>query len=48
MKNYQNLLGAIIIAAAIIIASIIIANSINGAGQNIGDMVSNALGTLKK
>ena len=35
MKEYQNLIGKIIIAAAIIIAALILAGAIEGAGANI-------------
>ena len=34
MKEYQNLIGKIIIAVAIIIAAVIIAGAIEGAGVN--------------
>ena len=35
MKEYQDLIGKIIIAAAIIIAAVIIAGAIEGVGVNI-------------
>ena len=35
MKEYQHLIGKIIIAIAIIVAAIIIAGAIEGAGANI-------------
>lgn len=35
MKEYQDLIGKIIIAAAIIIAAVIIAGAIESAGVNI-------------
>ena len=35
MKEYQQLIGKIIVAAAIIVAAINIAQAINGAGENI-------------
>ena len=35
MKEYQQLIGKIIVAAAIIVAAIIIAQAINGAGESI-------------
>ena len=35
MKEYQNLIGQIRIAAAIIIAAAMIANAVEGAGANI-------------
>lgn len=40
MKEYQNLIGRIIIAAAIIIAAVIIAKAIEGAGGNIAAELS--------
>ena len=35
MKEYQHLIGKIIVAVAIIVAAIIIAQAIGGAGENI-------------
>ncbi|MCB6200091.1 hypothetical protein [Anaerotruncus colihominis] len=35
MKEYQHLIGKIIIATAIIVAAIIIAGAIEGAGESI-------------
>ena len=35
MKEYQQLIGKIIVAVAIIVAAIIIAQAINGAGESI-------------
>lgn len=35
MKEYQNLIGQIIIAAAIIIAAVMLAGAVEGAGTNI-------------
>ena len=35
MKNYQDLIGKIIIAAAIIIAAVVVAGAIESAGVNI-------------
>ena len=35
MKEYQYLIGKIIVAAAIIVAAIIIAQAIGGAGESI-------------
>lgn len=35
MKEYQHLIGKIIIAVAIIVAAIIIAQAIDGAGESI-------------
>lgn len=42
MKDYQDLIGRIIIAAAIVIAGLLIAQAINGAGSQI----FSALGSL--
>lgn len=42
MKDYQDLIGKIIIAAAIIIAAVIIAGAIEGAGVNIHQGLANA------
>ncbi len=39
MKEYQDLIGRIIIAASVIIAAFIIANAINTVGTNIGDQI---------
>lgn len=47
MKNYQSLIGKLAIAIAIIIAGILISNALDGAGENIGGMISNALTTLR-
>ena len=35
MKEYQHLIGKIIVAVAIIVAAIIIAQAIGGAGESI-------------
>ena len=35
MKEYQHLIGTIIIAVAIVVAAVIIAGAIDGAGENI-------------
>ena len=35
MKDYQHLIGKIIVAVAIIVAAIIIAQAIGGAGESI-------------
>ncbi len=40
MKEYQNLIGRIIIAAAIVIAAVIIAKAIEGAGGSIAGALS--------
>lgn len=48
MKQYQNLIGAIIIAVAIVVAGVLIANAIDRAGGNIGGMISSGLGVLSK
>ena len=46
MKDYQNLIGKIIIAAAIIIGAVIIGNAIIEAGGEIGSQIASALHTL--
>ena len=50
MKNHEDLIGRIIIAAAIIIAALIIAGAITGASSNIhgglsymGEMIRSSL-----
>ena len=45
MKDYQNLIGSIIIAIAIVIASVIIAQAIEGSGNNNMSGL-NSIGTL--
>lgn len=46
MKEYQNLIGKIVIAIAIIIAGIMISNAIDGVGGEIGSRIAGALDTL--
>lgn len=46
MKDYQNLIGKIIIAAAIIVAGAMIAHAIELAGGNIGSQIAGALATF--
>ena len=43
MKEYQHLIGAIMIAVAIIAAAMIIAGAINGAGESIGNSLFRSL-----
>lgn len=43
MKEYQNLIGKIIIAVAIIIAGVVIANAIGEASGAIGSQIASAL-----
>lgn len=45
MKDYQNLIGKIIIAAAIVVAGAMIANAIEAAGGSIGSQIASALST---
>lgn len=40
MKEYQDLIGKIIVALAIIGAALIIANAIDSAGANIGSQIN--------
>ena len=47
MKEYQHLIGKIIIAAAIIIAAVIIAGAIESAGVNIHQGLAYAGETLR-
>ena len=46
MKDYQNLIGKIIIAIAIVIAGSMIANAIVVAGGEIGSQIASALATF--
>lgn len=46
MKDYQNLIGKIIIAVAIIIAGNMIANAIEVAGGSIGSQIASTIATL--
>ena len=43
MKEYQNLIGKISIAAAIIIVAFILANAIESAGASAGSQIAGAL-----
>ena len=43
VKEYQNLIGKIIIAAAIIAAAFILANAIERAGASAGSQIAGAL-----
>lgn len=43
MKDYQDLIGKVILAAAILAAALIIAHAIDSAGSNIGSMIGSAL-----
>lgn len=46
MKEYQNLIGKLAIAAAIIIAGVMISQAIESAGGNIGSQIASALATF--
>ena len=46
MKDYQDLLGKIAVAAAIIIAGIVVARAINQAAGSIGSQIAGAIVTL--
>ena len=46
MKEYQNLIGKIIVAVAIIIGAVVIGNAILEAGGNIGSEIASALNTI--
>ena len=43
MKEYQNLIGKIIVAVAIIIAAFIIANAIEAGCASIGSQIASAI-----
>ena len=42
MKEYQNLIGKITVAAAIIIVAVILANAIESAGTSAGSQIAGA------
>lgn len=46
MKEYQNLIGKVIIAGAIIVAAFIVANAIEATGGNMGSQIASALGSI--
>lgn len=46
MKEYQNLIGKLVIAVAIIVVGVMIANAITYAGGEIGRQIANALSTI--
>ena len=43
MKDYQNLIGKIIIAIAIVIAAMMISNAIEAGCASIGSQISSAI-----
>ena len=43
MKDYQNLIGKIIIAVAIVIAAVMISNAIETGCASIGSQISSAI-----
>mgnify|MGYP006956025891 FL=1 len=43
MKDHQDLVGKIIIAAAIIIAAVVLAGAIERAGASIGSQIASAI-----
>ena len=43
MKEYQSLIGKIILAAAIIIAACIVASAIRAAGGSIGSQIASSI-----
>lgn len=43
MKEYQNLIGKIIIAVAIVFAAIMIANAIDAGCASIGSQIASAI-----
>ena len=46
MKEYQNLIGKLIIAVAIVIVGIMMANAITYAGDEIGSQIASALSAI--
>lgn len=46
MKEYQNLIGKIVIGASIIIAAVILADAVKYAGGEIGSMISGAISAI--
>ena len=46
MKEYQNLIGKVILAVAIIVGAMIIGNAILEASGNIGSQSASALNTI--
>ena len=46
MKEYQNLIGSIVIAAAIIMGAVLIVNAMIEASGNIGSQIASALSTI--
>ena len=46
MKEYQNLIGKVILAVAIILGAMIIGNAILEASGNIGSQIASALNTI--
>ena len=45
MKDYQNLIGAMFIAAAILVSGVLISSSIQEAGADIGRPTGTLIGT---
>lgn len=46
MKEYQNLIGKIIIGASIIMAAVILADAVKYAGGEIGSMIASAISSM--
>lgn len=46
MKEYQNIIGKVIVAGAIIAAAFIIADAIEAVGGNMGSQIASALGSI--
>ncbi len=46
MKEYQDLIGKVIVAAAIVAAAWMIANAVTAAGGTIGSQIASALNNV--
>lgn len=46
MKEYQKLIGSILIAAAIVIAGTMLSSAVREAGGSIGSQIASALATF--
>lgn len=46
MKEYQNLIGKLVIAVVIVVVGVMIANAITYTGVEIGSQIAGALSTI--
>ena len=46
MKEYQDLIGKVIVAAAIVVAAWMIANAVTASGGTIGSQIASALNNV--